>query len=297
MLSSRVIDINCSDKEASAPCAEGGGGRGRGRGLFQSGIPQITLAIAFAALCVGCHTGTLKDPNDVATAGLDTPNVIMVQLQVASDSLTARKDRKEINNLQYRILMARVARSYIDQATNKTLTDENASAWAQVYFSARDWKDAEPAYQRAVKVEGAAPKSDFQTLGKWVGDSLGLSSVQAHLGKVHDAIVTARSVFGVTAKAKAPILTSILYDIVPAASRHGASVELGDLLKDAIKQHEQVIVDPSTNGGRDFLLARPHHIQHAWEEAAIIYEAAGRHDLAVDAINQSHAVAASSIKL
>ena len=250
-----------------------------------------------ALLSTGCHTGTLKDPNDVASAGPDTAAVIMRQLQVASDSLNARKDRKEIDDRQFRVMMAKIAQRYVNEAQDKTITDKNASLWGQVYVSARDWKDAEPALKQAVKAEAGPAKGDFRILGKWVGDSLSLASTEAHLGNVHEAVQTARTVFSVPAKAKAPILTSILYDIVPAGVRHGGSIELADLIKDAIGQHEQVVVDPSTEGGRDFLLARPAHIRRAWEEAALLYQTGGRSDLAQQAMDEAHQVPQASIKL
>jgi len=257
---------------------------------------RIIPLVALAVLCAGCHTGTLKDPNDVPTAGPDTATVIMNQLHVASDALNARKDRKEIDDRQYRLLITKIARDYIAEAKDKSINDSNAPTWGQVYMTARDWPNAEIALQQAVKAE-KAPVSDFKKLGEWVDDTLALAATEAHLGKVHEAVTTARSTFFVPPKAKAPILTSVLLDIVPAALRHGGGLELADLLRDAIKQHEQVIVDPNTEGGRDFLLARPRHIQHAWEEAALLYQAAGKDAEAQQALNQAQKVSTSSANL
>jgi hypothetical protein len=204
--------------------------------------------------------------------------------------MNMRKDRKEINDVQYRIVMTQIAKDYVSQAQDATITDENASTWGRVFATARDWDQAEVALKQAVKAKQAAAKTDFRALGDLVGDTLALSSAQAHEGKVHEAVETARSIFNVTPKAKAPILTSVLYDIVPAALRHGGGIELAQLLQDAIQQHQQVLVDPNTDAGRDFLLARPHHIQHAWEEAARIYQRAGQLAMAQDAMAESRKI-------
>lgn len=258
----------------------------------------ITAAAFLAIICaVGCHTGTLEDPNDVPTAGPDTADVIMRQLTVASDSLNARRERGEIGERRYRALITNIARDYVSQAKDTTLNNKNARTWAQIYKTARDWKKAEEAFVIAVKVDKDASKEDFNALGLWVGDTMELAGAQAHLGNVHEAVETARSVFSAPPKAKVPILTSVLYDVVPVSIGHGADLELAKLLEDAIKQHEEVIVDPSTDGGRNFLLARPHHIQRAWEEAQLLYETAGRHDLALKALQESQRVKITGTKV
>ena len=47
-------------------------------------------------------------------------------------------------------------------------------------------------------------------------------------------------------------------------------------LEKAIEQHEAVVVDPALEAGKAFLIARPHHVRKAWEEAARLYQAAGK---------------------
>ena len=259
---------------------------------------RFTLPLLIAILCTtGCHTGTLPDPNDVATAGVDTPDVIMKQLQVASDALNDRKANREINDQEFRLLMIGVSRRYLDQAKDRTLTATNASTWGQVYTSARDWQDAETALQKAVDVEKKPATADFHDLGDLIGDTLSLASAQAHLGKVPEAISNTRSVFNVPPKAKAPILNSILNDIVPSAARHGKYfLDLAALLNDGIEQEQQVLVDPNSDGGRAFLLARPHKIQDAWEEIALLDNAAGRKDLAQQALLEARLESMSNTK-
>ena len=263
---------------------------------IQNLVSSIIL-LPLVLFCTGCHTGTLPDPNDVATAGPDSATVIMRQLQVASDSLNLRKDRKEIDDRQYRLLITKIARDYIAQAKDKSITDENAATWGAVYTTARDWPNAETALQKAVDVDKKVASEDYKKLGDLVGDTLQLASAQAHVGKVHESVETVRTIFYVPPKAKAPILTSVLFDIVPAGVRHGGGLELADLLRDSIKQHEQVLVDPNTDAGRDFLLARPHHIQRAWEEAALLYQAAGKDDQARQAMDEAQRVSTTTAHL
>jgi hypothetical protein len=246
-------------------------------------------------LLTGCHTGTLKDPNDVATAGDQTPKVLRAQLESAADELNLRKARREISDRQYNRLFTKIAQDYLAQVKDKKITKENASDWGEVMIDARDWKGAEPALESAVEAERKPAGQDFHALGDFITDTLKLAQVKAQLGKVPDAVKLVRSVFNVPPKAKVPILTSVLYHIAPAGAGKGDDLELADLIKDSITQHQEAVVDPGTDGGRDFLFARPHHIQRAWEEAAILYASGGRQDLADQAMAQSRQAADSTV--
>ena len=246
-----------------------------------------TFIGALALASVGCHTGTLPDPNSVAKAGPDAAEVIMRQLNAASDSLNLRKGRGEINDRQYNALISKIAQDYIAQAKDVQLRGPNARTWGKVYVTARDWKKAEPAVALGIKAESSKAKEDYLALGDWTNDVLQLAGIEAQLGKIPEAVKLARSVFTVPPKSKAAILTSVIYDVVPAAVGKGDDFELANLCRDAIAQHEQTIVDPNTDGGREFLIARPHHIQRAWEEAALLYESSGHHDLAEQALAEA----------
>ncbi len=258
------------------------------RSAIVSRIKCLFPLLVLALFVVGCQTGQLSDPNDVSAAGDETPLVIQAQLDNAAASLNDRKANREINDRQYQALITQIARDYVSKAKDTTITNENAGAWGNVYITAKEWPQAEAALTVAIKLEQAQATADYLALGRLMTYKLQLARVDAEMGNLHDAVVLARSVFDVPPKAKAPILTSVLYDIVPAGIGKGSDLELADLLKDAIAQHENVLVDPSTNSGRDFLLARPHHIQKAWEVAAFLYKSAGRADLAQQAASEAH---------
>jgi hypothetical protein len=259
------------------------------------GAPHSVLAVVF--LVAGCSGGLYPDPNDVAEAGPKTPVVIQNQLRSAADYLNDRKAKGELSNRGYAALMAKIARDYIAQAKDQTITKENASLWGDVYVSARDWQHAEPALEVAVKAEKLPAGEDYIVLGRYITDTLRLARVKAELGKVRDAIQIVRTTFAHPGKAKAPILPAVLYEIVPAGQGKGHDLELADLLKDSVAQHEGVIIDPNTDAGRNFLLARPHHIERAWAQAALLYGSAGRPDLAQDALKHARQTAGSTTRL
>lgn len=245
------------------------------------------LPLLLTLVLAGCQTGQISDPNDVSSAGEDTAVVIQSQLDNAAASLNDRKARHEIDDRQYQSLMTEIARGYVSQAKDQTITNQNAGAWGNVYVTAKEWPQAESALNAAIKAEQRPAAANYLALGKLMTYKLQLARVEAETGKVHQAVALARSVFDVPPKAKAPILPAVLYQIVPAGLGKGDDLELANLLKDAISQHENVLVDPNTDAGRDFLLARPHHIVKAWEIAALLYKSAGRLDLAQDAASQA----------
>lgn len=245
----------------------------------------------------GCRAGTFKDPNDVAQAGILTPNVIQEQLEIASDELNARKAVGEIGDRRFHALMAQIARDYIAQAKDKTVNEGNAALWGEIFITARDWPQAEAAFELARKADFAQRTRDYVALGRYDTDILRLARVKAELGKVEEAVTLTRSIFDVTPKAKAPILPAVVYEIVPAGAGKGHDQELAELLKDAVAQHQQVLIDPNTDAGRDFLLARPHHIHRAWEMAADLYLNAGKPELAQAALDQAKEAAASTVRL
>lgn len=245
----------------------------------------------------GCGAGVFKNPNDVAQAGPQTPNVIQNHLEIASDELNARKERGEIGDRRFHALMSEIAKDYVSQAKATEINDANAPLWGEIFITAREWEKAEAAFERAAKADLPHRDKDYVSLGRYNTDILRLARVKAELGKVADAIKLTRSVFDVVPKAKAPILPAVMYEIAPAGAGKGMDFELAELIKDAIAQHEQVLIDPNSDAGRDFLLARPHHIHRAWQLAANLYLDAGRPELAEAALDHGREAASSSVRL
>ena len=254
---------------------------------------QTLSLLVVLLLAIGCGCGTLEDPNDVATAGAKTPQVIQKLLQSASDELSVRLSHGEISDRQFHALMTQTARNYIAQAKDRNVTAQNASVWGDILVTARDWPDAEKALEVALQAEKIPSTEDYVILGQYINDTLRLARVKAELGKVPEAVKVARSAFVKYGKAKAPILPAVLYEIVPAGVGRGDDFDLAELIKDAIAQHESVIVDPNTDAGRNFLLASPHHIRRAWELAAKLYQVSGHPDQAAMATSEANRMGSS----
>ena len=231
------------------------------------------FAILAAILAVaGCQIESPPDPNDPMRVSDDRAHVIQAALSQASLAANARVYKGEITDRQAGRLIRQYAAKIAETVDLQQINPPDAWIYGQLFITARNWKKAKTALQTAVHV---APNDD-----RFVNDSLRLAQTEAVLGEVGTAIYTARATFGVPREEKAPILPAILLTIYPVAMGKGYDLDLAKLLEDAIKQHEQVIVDPKTDAGKLFLLAKPHHIEKAKMAAAALYTGAGRPDLA-----------------
>jgi hypothetical protein len=111
-----------------------------------------------------------------------------------------------------------------------------------------------------------------------VNDALHLAEALAYLGRVPEAIATARTTFNAAPSDKVPILYGVLYEIAPAAQGHGRDAELAGLLDEAIRQADLTQVDPNTPAGGQYVTARPHHIRNARRLAAELFLKAGKNE-------------------
>lgn len=245
----------------------------------------LLLALGAALLMITqnlSHIGTPPDPNDPRQAGVISAGVLRQQLRGISDSLVAREQRREITKEQFDDYMAKAANGLLDQVKLDKIEPKNAWEYGELFTTARRWRDAKAAYEVAVK---AAKNEDRR-----VNDNLRLARSMAELGEVPEAVRTARKTFDTPDEAAAPILPATLLEIVPAAENKGHDAELAGLLEEAIRCEARTIVDPKSPPGRDFLMARPHHIRHAWEKAIDLYTAAGSKAKAAEAVAKMQAM-------
>jgi tetratricopeptide (TPR) repeat protein len=233
------------------------------------------------------HVGTPVDPNDARQAGMLTPEVLRRNLAGASDSLLDRVRRGEIDDAEYKELMAKAAQTLLSQVDIAQIPPNKAWEYGEVYITARRWPDAKKALEIAVK---AAKNEDRR-----VNDNLRLARVLAETGDVDGAIKTARSVFDTDDKAAAPILPATLLEIVPAAEGKKKDAGLARLLEEAIKCEMRTIIDPETQPGKDFLFARPFHIRRAWEKVVELYVKAGMDSEAQAAQKRAEAMTSTQI--
>ncbi|MBS1713596.1 MAG: hypothetical protein JST30_04595 [Armatimonadetes bacterium] len=227
-------------------------------------------------LVAGCSNGKIPDPNDPPVGQTISGTVLLANVQDVMNNLDERTFRREITPVQRDEMLQRVVKQMLKDVDVPDVPEEEAWQFGDAYRIAGDWETAKVLYERAVK---RAKSKD-----RIVNDKLRLARAQAHLGPVEKAIATARSTFDSGAKDKGPILMSVLYEIVPEGQGKGKDMALAKLLEDAIPQHKATIVDPRSEAGKAFLLARPLHVHKAWIKIAQLYQAAGREDLARKAI-------------
>ena len=235
--------------------------------------PSLLLCLG---LC-GCHFGTLPDPNDTARTNPD-PEIMQRNIAAATAMLDLRIARGEITPAERKSRLDVMLNELANKIDPETVPNRTAYRYADILRQAGEWKSAEVLYQRAV--EHAA------TDDRRVNDTLQLARVEAHLGKVTEAIELVRSTFDVRPTDKGPILMSALYEIAPEAKGKGKDAEIAGLLEECIAQHLLTEIDPNLETGKAFVAALPKHIENAWSEIARLYRSAGREDLMKEAINR-----------
>jgi tetratricopeptide (TPR) repeat protein len=240
-------------------------------------LPSILLVFIFVALLGVRRYGLVPppDPNDPEDVGLVDAQVLGRSLKYASDFINSRRARREISDAQGQQLLSNYAAQLVDHVDTAAIQPADAYLYGDLFRTARRWDVAEQIYEKAVEWANHRKSEDRR-----VNDTLRLAQAKAQLGKLDEALKLARSTFDAAPKDKAPILMSVLYEVVPAATGKGRDLELARLLEAAIDQHYQVQVDPQTEAGGLFLTSRSFHIGRAWQTARALYRSAGREDLA-----------------
>ncbi len=238
------------------------------RFLMENGIRGLWLScLALALAAAGCQTGQLPDPNaEEGTLGLH-PEYMKENLAALRRSLDQRVMNGLMTEEQRDEVLERELKEMIDNIPITNIPPKKAWHYGDLFRDAGDWEDAYMCYDIARK---SAESEDRR-----VNDNLRFAQSAGALGKVDEAIEAARSVFDAPPQDKAPILPAILYEVVPAAKGKGKDAELAKLLEEAIQQHQQVVVDAASQPGKDFLMAKPRHIELAWNSAIDLYQEAG----------------------
>jgi len=223
----------------------------------------------------GCQSGHIPNPNDPEDVGAVSPDTLRRNLGAVTDSLANRYASGELTGQEYRDYVTKAATELLAAADPDGIKPEQAWEYAEVLRDAKEWKEAEPVLRIAVKYAKTTHNEDRR-----INDSLRLAVAQANLGQVAEAIKTTRGTFDAQPKDSAPVLVAVLLEIVPAARGKGHDLELAKLLEDAVTVHMHAKVDPNSDAGRAFLMARPYHVSNAWGLASELYHSAGRDDLA-----------------
>lgn len=218
----------------------------------------------------GCRLPPPPDPNDPNGDTVMQIDVLRRNLSWASQAVNERVAKGEITDEQGKELLAESAQRLLAGVKIDKINPVEAWEYGDVFRTAKDWKLAFAAYTVAV---GQAEKSKNED--RRVNDTLRLAEAEANLGKLVEAVETARKTFNAKPQGKAPILLGVLYEIVPGGEGKGKDAELAKLLEEAISQHEAVVVNSESESGRAFLMARPHHLIKAWGKVVDLYRAAG----------------------
>ncbi|MBC8063254.1 MAG: hypothetical protein H7Y17_00365 [Chlorobia bacterium] len=240
------------------------------------------LFVVCGLFLAGCQTGTLEDPNDAKTAGILAPDVIRRQLKGTSDMLMERVAKGQISDDEFKTMIAKRANELLKDLPLDKVEVSRAWEYGEVFRTAKRWPQAKQALEIAVADAEKTKNEDRR-----VNDLLRLAHAEAMLGQVPIAITTAEKVMNAPPEGSAPILPAILLEIVPAAKGKGQDPALAKLLEEAIKKHMATVVDPKSEPGQMFLVARPHHVRNAWRMIVELYAKAGKDEEARQALARS----------
>jgi hypothetical protein len=220
------------------------------------------VALCFLGfLLIGC--GQYGNPNDMQTAlPEDRSETAYNLMQATISSLQYKFEKGQISDSERNEMIRVEAEELLKPIEVEKTPKYDMWMLADLLRITNRWPEAEKALVIAVK--------NANSVDRKVNDSLRLAQAMAKDNKISESIGVARSIFKVDNKETAPILPSVLYEIVPAAQGKGHDSELADLLTDAIRIHESTAVDSNTDEGKLFKLASEHHIRKASEKAALL---------------------------
>lgn len=212
------------------------------------------VAFATLTLSLGCATPPVPNPNSTFIPQNLSPGQALNLLRRANVLFQARIRTGTLQRADLDQLNQLYAQDIAQALDIRKMQLADAWTFGEVYRSARDWGQARIAFERAVQNNSHE---------RWVVDRLRLAESLAWLGEQDSAIRWVESTFVARPEAKAPILPAVLYEIAPPLATNGPNSAVADLLLQAIDQHRQAVVNPTTPAGQDFLAARSHHIRRA----------------------------------
>jgi len=219
--------------------------------MLKKNLPWLCL------LLVGC--GQFPNPNDLATIPADSKAAVAYkQLDSVETTLDYKVIQSEISDERRNEMIRQFSEELLKTIDPKAIPDSDQWMYATLLRVTDRWVDAEEALKIAVKVADSPDRK--------INDTLKLAQAQAKNGEVAEAIKTASVVLTVPDTDAAPILPSVLYEIVPAAENKGHDKDLAKLLTEAIACHMRVKVDRTSDSGRQFLIARRYHVNKAHQK-------------------------------
>ena len=257
-------------------------------------LPWI-LAVVSMAL-VGCRVDPPFNPNDPNQVSADRqPLVIKAYMkQMSEDVIGPAVLARQITKDQGDQMMVDGAKDYLKTVHLKRTPPDAQWMLGEAFITAHEWARAEEFLTVAMQADSGPDRQ--------VHDRVWLARCQAELGKVDEAIATARSSFVAPPEWKWPILYAVIYEIVPPAVRIKPEkrIELAHLVEDAIKQHEAAVGSLEDDRTSQYVATRNFHIAKAWQLVVELYTDAKRPDLAhaaaVRATDRSHKAESKSTK-
>jgi hypothetical protein len=158
------------------------------------------------------------------------------------------------------------------------LTDGELYRFGESLRSGRKWRDALEIFQRYL--ETGSLTEDFR-----VNTLLRIAQCQAELGETENAIKSTRSTFDAESTSKPAILLAVYLEIVPPMRGKADSLELTELVKEAMVQHALARVNRRSEAGRTFLMARDYHYRQAAKLITELALEAGDLNLATESMS------------
>jgi hypothetical protein len=246
----------------------------------------LAMLVASLVLLAGCSTRQLPNPNDLKNVPPDKLAAFLHQeIRTTSDMLDDRVQRSQISDDKRNELLAKRAEELLKEGDPDHSSPGDAWMYADLLMTDKQYKRAIPVLQEAVKNAEAVKNDDRR-----VNDSFRLARAYALTGQTAESLNLAQKIIDSKPTDPGPVLPSVLLQLTPATAGKGHDEQLAHLLEEAIQEHLRVKVDPQSEAGKMFLLARPHHIHNAWREIVALYKASGHPDEAAAAQKKEEAM-------
>lgn len=228
---------------------------GRGRpGLLLLVFNGLLVASFFAFFGL-LGDAVPPDPNLPGPDGQRSIATLESELRQMWRVVEGRRARKRLTDEQADRIFREFARERASAIKIEQIPLDEAFRYGEIFRAARLWSAGRIVFRAAVNV---APNEDRR-----VNDTLRLAHCEAELGNVTEAVRLVRSTFDAPPGNKPPILLATYLEIVPALEGKAPGPDLAQLLRETMRQHQLAKVVEGSEPGRQFLLAREHHLRQA----------------------------------
>jgi tetratricopeptide (TPR) repeat protein len=257
-------------------------------------VRSATSIVVVLGLCIlvgGCKPIDLPDPNNPKNLTADgVAKLLHSEIQSTADDLNARVVSGQITDAQREALLAKRASELLKEGDPNHSPPQDDWIYADLYLTEDNFSAAIPLLKQGIDYAETVKDDDRR-----VNDSFRLARALAATGKIEPALDLAQKIIASKPSDPGPVLPSVLLQLTPLTEGKGHDDQLAKLLEESIHEHLLEKVDPTSEAGKAFLIARPFHIEHAWQKIIELLNKTGHPDQAAAAAVRENAMMKSLV--